>query len=132
VSRVFADTSGFLAYLVPTDREHASAVEAFRRLGLRKAALVTTSYVLCETYALLLRRHGLERALAFRDDLEPLLKVVWVDAALHGRALDLLAARRKPRLSLVDAASLVLMRESAIDEAFAYDPDFDDEGFRRP
>ena len=130
MSRVFADTSGFLAFLVPTDRAHPAAVEAFHRLVVRKAALVTSSYVLCETYALLLRRYGLERALAFRDDMEPLLQVVWVDGALHGRALDLLAARRKPRLSLVDAVSLVLMRESAIDEAFAFDPDFEDEGVR--
>lgn len=37
--------------------------------------------------------------------------------------------RKKRKLSLVDCVSFLTMRRRGIDEAFAYDPDFEDEGF---
>ena len=66
---------------------------------------------------------------SFRADFAPLINVVWVDAALHDAGLDLLLERRKRLLSLVDAVSFVTMRQQHIDEAFAFDPDFAQEGF---
>jgi predicted nucleic acid-binding protein len=129
VSRVFVDTSAAFALLVASDLNHGRASDAFRRLGERMTPLVTTSYVLVETYALLGRRVGLEAVKAFRDDLEPVLDVSWVGRELHERGLDLLGERRLVGLSLVDAVSFLLMREEGIDEAFAYDRHFEREGF---
>jgi predicted nucleic acid-binding protein len=131
VSRVFGDTSAFYAFLVSSDENHPAAVGAFDRLSARDAALVSSSYVLVETYALLEHRVGLEAIAAFRNDLESLLDIVWVGGELHARALDLLVARRRRGLSLVDATSFVIMRDQAIDEAFTFDGHFSDEGFRQ-
>jgi predicted nucleic acid-binding protein len=126
---VFVDTSALYALLVASDGNHPSAARAFRRLEERIATLVTTSYVLVETYALLGRRVSLDAVRAFRHDVRPVLDVVWVDKALHERGLDLLEGRMVEDLSLVDAVSFVASREQNIDEVFAYDRHFEREGF---
>jgi predicted nucleic acid-binding protein len=129
VSAVFADTSAFLALLDTGDRSHLAAGRAFGTLRTRQAALVTTSYVLVETYALLGRRFGLDAVRRFRADFAPLLEVTWVDLALHDAGLDLQLSQRRRRLSLVDAVSFVVMRQRKLSLAFAFDPDFEHEGF---
>ena len=121
LTRAFVDTSALLALLVPTDSHHAGAVRAFERLRLAGAELITSSYVLSEVYALLGRRFGLTAVSNFRKLFAPVLDIVWVDEALHERALDLLASRSRRRLSLVDAVSLVIIEDSLVDEIFAFD-----------
>ena len=129
MTAVFADTSGLLALLNGRDEHHAAAARAFRRLQARQAPLVSTSFVLVEIYALLGRRMGVEAVRAFRADFAPLLEVVWVDATLHDAGLDLLLRQRRRQLSLVDAVSFVVMTQRRLDEAFAFDPHFEQEGF---
>ena len=129
MNAVFADTSGLLALLNPKDQHHARADRAFGSLRARQAALVSTSFVLVETYALIGRRLGLDAVRRFRADFAPLIDVVWVDEALHEAGLDLLLERRKRLLSLVDAVSFVMMRQRRIGEAFAFDPHFEAENF---
>jgi predicted nucleic acid-binding protein len=126
---VFADTSALLALIDAKDRNHAGAQRAFATLRGRHASLVSTSLVLVETYALLGRRFGLDAVRSFRADFAPLIDVVWVDEALHDAGLDLLLERRKRLLSLVDAVSFVTMRQNDVDEVFAFDPHFEQEGF---
>ena len=129
MNAVFVDTSGLLALLNPKDDNHPGASGAFARLRVRQAPLVSTSFVLVETYALLGRRFELDAVQRFREDFAPLVDVVWVDEALHDAGLDLLLSRRARRLSLVDAVSFVVMRRRKIDDAFAFDPHFEQAGF---
>lgn len=129
MSRVFVDTSAVLAFLSPADESHEPARRAFARLQAREAPLVTTSFVLVEIYALLGRRMGLEAIEAFRKDFAPLLEIVWIDADLHEGGLDLLLERRIRDVSLVDAVSFLVMRRRRLDEAFAFDRHFREEGF---
>lgn len=129
MSEVFADTSGLLALLNAKDENHARAERAFASLRTRQAPLVSTSYVLVETDALVGRRLGLDAVRSFRADFAPLIEVVWVDEALHNAGLDLLLDRRKRLRSLVDAVSFIAMRQRNVDEAFAFDPHFEQEGF---
>jgi predicted nucleic acid-binding protein len=130
VTPVFCDTSGFLALLVKTDAFHARARRAFETLRAREAPLLTTSYVLVETYALLGRRFGLDAVRAFRESMEPLLSVEWIGPDTHAEGLDWLLAQGRARLSLVDATSFVVARAAGVEEAFAFDPDFERAGFR--
>ncbi len=129
MNAVFADTSAFLALLNAADENHERASRAFATLRTRKAPLVSTSYVLVETYALLGRRLGLDAVRSFRADLAPLVDVVWVDETLHDAGLDLLLERKRRLLSLVDAVSFITMRQGDVTEAFAFDPHFGQEGF---
>lgn len=129
MTAVFADTSALLALLNDKDEHHAAAARAFRKLQARRSPLLTTSTVLVETYALLGRRLGVDAVRAFRTDFAPLLEVVWVDQTLHEAGLDLLLKQRRRQLSLVDAVSFVVMTQRRLDEAFAFDPHFEQEGF---
>jgi predicted nucleic acid-binding protein len=129
VNAVFGDTSAFLALLNAADENHHRAERAFATLRTRKASVISTSYVLVETYALVGRRLGLDAVKSFRADFGPLIEVVWVDESLHNAGLDLLIDRRKRSLSLVDAVSFVAMRQGDVADAFAFDPHFEQEGF---
>ena len=126
---VFADTSALFALLVATDESHERAAIAFRALQARNARLLTTSYVLVEMYALLSRRVGIAAVRRFRTGISPLLDVVWVEGELHEAALDFVLERSRSGISLVDAASFLVMRANGIEEAFTFDRHFHKAGF---
>ncbi len=128
MTEVFADTSAFLALLNAADSHHRRAATAIRKLRSRQVSLVTTSYVLVETCALIDNRLGTVEVRRFHNEFEPLLDVVWVTRTEHDAGMDLLS-RRKRRVSLVDAVSFFVARRRGIGEAFAYDRDFAEEGF---
>ena len=129
MNAVFVDTSALLALLVPSDEAHARAKRVFARLAAEETPLVTCSYTLVETYALVGRRLGRAAVKQFRSEFAPVLDVVWVDAEAHERGLDLLE-ESKASLSLVDAVSFVTARSREIERVFAFDPHFTDAGFK--
>lgn len=125
----FVDTSALLAVLHSGDENHARASRRFRALLESDEVLVTTSYVLVETVALLQHRFGLGAVRGFQDAVAPVLEVVWVDAELHaeGTAALLTAARRE--MSLVDCVSFACMRRQGLNRAFHFDRHFREQGF---
>lgn len=127
---VFADTSALYALLVSSDARHDQARRSFARLEAAAAPLLTTSYVLVETSALLGRRVGLDAIRSFHEDFVPLLKVVWVDAELHHTGLGYLLKKEIKGLSLVDAVSFVVMMDRNVEMAFAFDRHYVDAGFQ--
>lgn len=111
------------------DPEHARARETLARLRDENAELVTSSYVVLETIALLQRRAGTEAVRDWQRRVEPGLEVVWIEADLHRRALVALLAANDRRISLTDWASFEVMQEEDIRRAFAFDEDFRERGF---
>jgi predicted nucleic acid-binding protein len=93
------------------------------------AELVTHSYVLVETLALVQRRLGLPAVVALNDALLPILSVEWVDAEAHAAAVAAVLAARRRSVSLVDHVSFALMRRRGIDAALAVDRHFAEQGF---
>jgi uncharacterized protein len=81
------------------------AKEEFARLADQSAHLLTSSYVLVETTALLQRRVGLEAVHDFDAKIVPLLDIIWADAEWHTRAVRRLLAQSDRSLSLVDCLS---------------------------
>jgi predicted nucleic acid-binding protein len=128
LSPVFVDTSALIALLVSSDEHHERAVRTFRSLASQDAKLVATSYVLVETYALLQRRVGLDAVRTFRENFAPLLEVIWIGSEIHELALALILERSKNRLSLVDAASFIVISQHRLRSAFAYDRHYALEG----
>ncbi len=127
--KAFADTSGLYALLVANDDCHQRAKAAFHRLSSQVAELVTSSFVLVETAALLQRRVGLSAVEDFQARLFPLLDVVWVDQDWYRRGMERLYAERSRHLSLVDCLSFEIMESLQIDAALACDRHFIDAGF---
>jgi predicted nucleic acid-binding protein len=95
----------------------------------QEAPLVSTSYVLVESYALTGRRLRIGAVQILRTRFAPLFELIWVDETLHERGLDLIIERGSRHLSLVDSVSFVVMRDLGLDVAFAFDHHFSDEGF---
>lgn len=126
---IFIDTSGFLAVLNRDEERHQEAVTGWRKILAGEEQLVTSNYVLVETCALLQNRMGLAAIRIFQQDVVPVLRLSWVDAALHKAAVNELLAAGRKKLSLVDCASFAIMRKLAITTAFTLDKHFREQGF---
>jgi uncharacterized protein len=129
---VFVDTSGFYACLDSTDLFHPLALDAFQRAEREGWQLITTSYVIHETWALVQRRLGWQAVDSLVNDLLPRCTVIWVDSELHEAAAARCRRIRERRLSLTDSASLECLASRRIEEAIAQDEHFAREGIRLP
>lgn len=127
--KIFADTSGLYALLVKNDYMFVRARENFIYFAENNVELVTSSFVLVETTALLQSRIGLEPVNDFNARILPLLDVVWVDNTWYSRAVQRLMSQNKQRASLVDCMSFEIMDALEIESAFAFDKHFEENGF---
>jgi predicted nucleic acid-binding protein len=121
---VFVDTSGFYACLDQTDLFHSRALAAFERAEKENWTLLTTNYVVHETWALIQRRLGWQAVEAFLNDLLPRCTVIFVDEELYQAAAARCRQIRERRFSLTDAISLEFMSRREITEAIAQDEHF--------
>jgi predicted nucleic acid-binding protein len=126
---VFVDTSALYALLASQDPRHQQADNLMKRLRGERRHLMSSSYVLLETAAIAQRRLGTEAVRTLHEDFEPLLDVAWVDRQLHDAAMTALLAADRRGVSLVDWTSFTVMRRQHVDTAFAFDGDFERQGF---
>lgn len=126
----FVDTSGLYAFLAADDDDHQAAVDRFHRLVADAEPLITQSYVVVESTALVQRRLGIAAIAILQDVIWPQVEVVWVDQALHERAAEANRAAARRAVSLVDWTSFLVMRDRGIRDAWAFDRDFVEQGFR--
>ncbi|HXV60473.1 MAG TPA: VapC toxin family PIN domain ribonuclease [Vicinamibacteria bacterium] len=91
---------------------------------------MSSSYVLQETVALLQARIGVPAVRIFQKSFAPALDVVWIDGPLYQRAMAALLAAGKRGVSLTDWTSFEVMRDRGIEQTLAFDPHFDEQGFR--
>jgi len=129
VSAVFIDTSAFLALLDADDAGHRRARNAWSDLLGSDTILITSNYILVETFALVQNRLGMEAVRVFQEDIVPLLDIRLVDATAHAAAVSALLVAGRKRLSLVDCSSFEIMHRSGIRQAFTLDRHFREQGF---
>jgi predicted nucleic acid-binding protein len=128
--RIFIDTSAFYALLDRDDANHRAAKGAWAKILSAENTLVTSNYVLVETFALLQNRLGLAAVQAFQEDLVPILNIEFVNLEAHRSGTAALLAASKRTLSLVDCISFEIMRSLGIKAAFAFDTHFKEAGFQ--
>jgi len=126
---LFLDTSGIYAVLDRDDACHDRARRAWVDVIEDGRTLLTTNYVLVETFALVQRRLGLPALRAFCGDVLPLVHQHWVDQDDHAAALAAVLAADRRALSLVDTTSFQVMRRLGLREAFTFDVHFAEHGF---
>jgi uncharacterized protein len=132
VKSVFVDTSGFYAVLDAGDPFHAVARAEFERAERERWQLVTTNYVVHETWALVQHRLGWDAVEDFLDVMLPLCRVEFVDEALHSQAAQRCRQSRRRKLSLTDCLSFEVMRRLQMTEAIAQDEHFSENGIKLP
>ncbi len=127
---IFVDTSALFAVLDRDDQAHESARAAWAGWlsDEREISLLTSNYVLVESFALLQSRFGMEAVRAFHDDLLPVLQVHWATPEDHDIATQALLLAGRRRASLVDCTSLQLMRRLGVSWAFAFNRHFAEQG----
>lgn len=127
--RTLVDTSALYALLDADDANHRLAAAWFADAGRAPdEVLLTHTYVVVETAALVHHRLGATAVRDLFDSLLPALEVTVVDAALHERAVAAYLAGLGRQVSFVDRVSFELIRRSRLDRAFAFDRDFAREG----
>ncbi|MEA2033457.1 MAG: hypothetical protein U9N41_07745 [Euryarchaeota archaeon] len=67
---IFVDTGAWIAVEDVIDKNHAKALKFRDELRNEKKRLITTSYVLDETYTFLLLHIGYEKTLLFHDRIQ--------------------------------------------------------------
>jgi predicted nucleic acid-binding protein len=126
---VFLDTSAILAVLNGDDECHSEADAIWRRLLQTEEPLLSSNYVLVETFALVQRRLGMDAVRAVEHEIVPLLDLHWLDAEMHHASITTWLAVSRRSLSLVDCASFEVMRSRGVQRAFAFDGHFEEYGF---
>jgi len=126
---VFVDTSAFFAVIDSDDDNHAAGAQTWKLLLESGVSLVTSSYVLVETAALLQNRLGMPAVRLFQQDIVPLLSVEWINADQHHAGMEAVIAASRKKLSLVDCVSFQIMRRLGIRGAFCFDGHFPEQGF---
>jgi predicted nucleic acid-binding protein len=127
--RYLVDTSALYALLDEDEARHRQAAATFERLVRAGVDLLTHDYVIIEACALVHRRLGFEAAQRLLTRIVPVLDVRAIDRPTCDAAIAAYTAS-SGNTSLVDRASFELMRRADIDTAFAFDADFEHEGFR--
>jgi predicted nucleic acid-binding protein len=126
---LFVDTSAFYALLDADDANHGKSASAWREIMASDQGLLTTNYVLVETFALIQGRLGLEAVRDFQQDIVPVLDVEFITPEMHRLGMAALLAASRRGLSLVDCVSFEVMRELGIRSTFTFDGHFREYGF---
>lgn len=130
---IFVDSGAWFALSYPREVHHRAALALFRRAEQGEfGRLITSDYVLDETYTLVRMRIGIEsvRALGAVLAHSPNLQVVKVSDTDFDTALAMMLAHPRDRWSFTDCTSFVLMESLGIRTAFGFDSDFRTAGFR--
>lgn len=123
---VIIDTSAAYALVSDNDRFHTDALNAYQALQSRGALFFITNYVIVEFQALAFPRLGYDPVAAFVGAAETLFEIEWIDMDTHRESWGLMVARW-PRLSLVDATTVVVAQQLRC-TVFTFDEDFRQEG----
>jgi len=126
LTRIFVDTSAFVALRNRAEREHDAARTALSELVAQRAQLFTSNYVFAETYTALLVRVGRTEAVDWgrRFRASEAIDLIGVDEALEDHAWSILESHDDKRWSYVDATSFALMERERVSTAFAFDRHF--------
>jgi uncharacterized protein len=129
MQKIFVDTSAFYALLDRSDKYHKQASLLWPGLLDEETGLVTTNYVVWETIGLLQNRIGYEAANLWCKDVLAVLDILWVNEAIHQRAMDLWNNLGRLRVSFTDCVSFVIMHQKGIETAFCFKKHFEEHGF---
>ena len=92
---ILLDTSAIVAIADVRDEFHERAIRTMERLSSDDAPLLTHSYVVLETAAVMQRKIGMQPALDFLTEIEDIATIHWVNQEDHERAVHRFGQRHR-------------------------------------
>ena len=130
--KVFLDTGAFLALADEDDDYHTAAKSIYTELLQSKAQLLTSNFVLSETYTLIRSRVSHRDATKFMRSLDQTgIRVLHVGQSIEQTAKAIFARYDDKDFSFVDCTSFALIDHHRLDHAFAFDGHFRQYRFKR-
>jgi len=126
---IFVDTSVFLAVLAEDDSNNKIAAETLATLAENGEQLLTTNYILVESYALIQRRMGMNAIQDFQNKILPSLTPIWINAEQHQTAMKFFLSENRRNLSFVDCSSFETIQRLVVNKVFTFDSHFHEQGF---
>jgi uncharacterized protein len=128
--KVFLDTGAFLALADEDDKYHSAATSTYTELLQAKAQLLTSNFVLSETYSLIRFKVGHRAAVEFMKSFAG-IKILRVSEAIEQTAKMIFVRYNDKDFSFVDCTSFALIDYHKLDHAFAFDSHFRQYRFKR-
>lgn len=128
----FVDTSFFKAYTDTKDDFHHQALQVFQKLKNEKTQLITSNYILDETFTVIRTKCGLALVKQFKSILEEFatdLKIVRVFTVDDANAWNWFL-KDWNKLSFTDCVSFALMKRRKITRVATFDEHFKRAGFQ--
>ncbi len=72
----------------------------------------------------------MESVRTFQEDVLPLINIEWIDDVAHEAGISAFLTASRKNLGLVDCVSFEIMRKLSIKTVFAFDPHFEEQGFK--
>ena len=123
---IFADSSALAALLIPTDINHAKALNWIQQNS--KQEIITTDYIIDELYTLILVRtknkNWTIKAVSRFRDCYWISRIVFITQADFFQAEQIFLAYQDKGWSFTDCTCKVIMERLSITQAFSFDSHF--------
>ena len=130
--KAFLDTGAFLALADEDDDYHIAAKSTHADLLQSKAQLLTSNFVLAETFTLIRFRVSHQAAVGFVTSFYGTgIKVLRVSDAIEQTARAIFVKYDDKNFSFVDCSSFALIDHHKLDHVFAFDSHFRQYRFKR-
>ena len=122
----------FLAIEDSSDNHHQKAISFWKALLEKKNQVVTTDYVLDETYTIIRIRAGHKFAVEFGEETRrsKIIKIIHITPGIIDNAWKVFKKYQDKDFSFTDCTSFVAMKENKIESAFSFDKNFTQYGFK--
>jgi predicted nucleic acid-binding protein len=128
---IFVDTSAWIALVDKDDSHHKEAASSYPSLLKNHRNLITSNFVIAETYIINLNELGHKLAIDFLEKLKasPRILKIYSNEDIEAEAEPILVKYSDQDFSYTDAVSFVIMKRQKIRKAFSFDKHFVIAGF---
>ncbi len=124
--KIFVDTSAWLALNDKSDQFHSKAISKSEEIKKQKIELVTSDYVLDETFTVIRFRVSHKAATLFGDSIfnSNIVKIESIASENMFQAWEMFKKYTDKDFSFTDCTSFCLMKKRKIRKAFSFDKHF--------
>lgn len=121
---VFVDTSALYALINRSDIDHGRAIDCLSSLSDGNTSLITSNFILSETYTLILYKIGRTTALRVINGIRESYEIERISLKDEENAWQIITDFDDKNFSYVDATTFAIMTRLGLGEVFSFDDHF--------